>query len=88
MLNVYAAAWCWHCQKTVAFLKKNHIAFNYINIEEQPEDAVKQVIAVNGGKDWVVPTLEYQGQWREGKVFDADELANDLRKMGVMSGHV
>ncbi|OQX24456.1 MAG: NrdH-redoxin [Desulfobacteraceae bacterium IS3] len=88
MLNVYAADWCPHCQQTVAFLKKNAIAFNYINIEKQPEDVVKQVIAVNGGKDWVVPTLEYKGQWREGKVFDADGLKNDLRKMGVIPSHV
>jgi len=33
-------------------------------------------------------TLEYKGQWREGKVFDADGLKNDLRKMGVIPSHV
>lgn len=86
MLNVYAATWCWHCQKTLAFLKEKKIAFNYINIEEQPEEVVRQIIAVNGGEDWIVPTLEYKGQWREGKVFNAEELKNDLRKMGVIPG--
>ena len=84
MLNVYAAAWCPHCQRTVKFLEENEIGLNYIEIEEQPEEIVQKVIEVNGGIDWVVPTLEYQGQWRPGKVFNADTLKADLQEMGVI----
>lgn len=84
MLNVYAAKWCSHCTKTVDYLKKKNIGFNYIEIEEQPEDIVKKVIEVNGGEDWVVPTLEYNGKWREGKVFNELELHFDLKKLGVI----
>jgi len=86
MLNVYAAIWCPHCRKTVDFLKENKIEFNYINIEKSPDDVVKKVIEVNGGDDWVVPTLEYNGKWRKGKVFNASELKKDLLKMGVITG--
>ena len=84
MLNVYSADWCPHCQETVRFLRENNIDFNYIDIEMQPDDVVQKVIEVNGGIDWVVPTLEYNGKWRKGKVFDAGELAQDLLNMGVI----
>jgi mycoredoxin len=84
MLNVYAAGWCPHCQKTVVFLKENKIAFNYIDIEAQPEDVVARVVTANGGFDWVVPTFEFNGKWRKGKVFDHRELTRDLVELGVI----
>ncbi len=83
MLNVYGAPWCPHCVKTVSFLEDNGIAFNYLDIEKQPADVVKKVVEVNGGDDWVVPTLEYSGQWREGKIFDPHRLPEDLKKLGL-----
>ena len=86
MLNLYAARWCPHCVKTEEFFKKNNIRYNYINIESQPDEVVRKVIEVNGGFDWVVPTLEYNGKWREGKVFNEAELARDLKNMGI-GGH-
>jgi len=42
-----------------------------------------EVVRVNGGEDWVVPTLEFNGKWRPGKVFNEMELDFDLRTMGV-----
>ncbi len=84
MLNVYAATWCPHCEDTVTYLKEHGIAFNYIDIEKSPEAVVKKVVEINGGDDWVVPTLEFNGQWREGKIFEAEELEKDLRKLGVI----
>jgi len=84
MLNVYAAGWCPHCQKTVVFLKENKIDFNYIDIEAQPEGVVAKVVAANGGFDWVVPTFEFNGKWRKGKVFDHRELTRDLVELGVI----
>lgn len=44
MLNVYAAKWCSHCTKTVAYFKKNQIEFEYIEIEEQPERIIQKII--------------------------------------------
>ncbi len=85
MLNVYAATWCPHCEDTVNYLKEHQIAFNYIDIEKAAPDVVRKVVDVNGGDDWVVPTLEYKGEWREGKVFDEEELKKDLKKLGVIA---
>ncbi|MFC1799100.1 glutaredoxin family protein [Thermodesulfobacteriota bacterium] len=86
MLNVYAVEWCPHCLMTVDYLKENGIQFNYLDMESQPEDVEQKIVEINGGIDWVVPTLEYNGKWRKGKVFDADELRNDLVEMGVLHG--
>jgi len=83
MLKVYAASWCPHCRKTVELLKSKGIPFEYFEIEEQPEDLVMKIVEVNGGDDWVVPTLEFNGAWRPGKAFDADTLTEDLRKLGM-----
>jgi len=83
MLKVYAAKWCPHCTKTVEYLKNNKIKFEYIEIEEQPEDIIEKIIQINGGDDWVVPTLEYKGKWRPGKFYNEMELAFDLKKLGL-----
>jgi mycoredoxin len=83
MLNVYAAKWCPHCTKTIEYLKNKQIEFKYIEIEEQPENIIQKIIEVNGGDDWVVPTLEFKGKWRIGKVFNEMELSFDLKQLGV-----
>ena len=84
MLNVYATSWCPHCRKAIEFFEKNRIEYNYIDMETQSESVVKKVVDVNGGLDWVVPTLEYDGKWEKGKVFNAGELRKDLTKLGVL----
>ncbi len=84
MLKVYAATWCPHCTRTIEYLKKNSIPFEYIDIEKEPESVVQQVVTVNGGDDWVVPTLEFNGQWREGRVFNEMQLHSDLKRLGVI----
>ena len=83
MLKVYAAKWCPHCTKTIEYLKNKNIEFEYIEIEEQPENIVQEIIRVNGGDDWVVPTLEFNGKWREGKIYNEIELHADLGKLGL-----
>jgi len=84
MLKIYTAAWCPHCKKTIEFIKSHQIEMTLIDIEKQPDDVVKKVIDVNGGFDWVVPTLEFNGKWRPGKVFNAKELEKDLKEMGAI----
>jgi mycoredoxin len=85
MLKVYGAKWCPHCTQTVEYLTKNNIEFEYIEIEEQSNDIVQKIIDVNGGDDWVVPTLEYNGKWRKGKVYNEIELHSDLQNLGLPS---
>lgn len=84
MLIVYGVSWCPHCKKIVRHLVENHIDFKYLDIEEQPEDVVNQVKKANGGNGWRVPTLEYNGKWIPGKVYDRMEVDNDLRSLGVI----
>jgi len=83
MLKVYAAYWCPHCEATIHFLEKKRILFENIDIEKADSKIVNQVIEVNGGEDWVVPTMQYEGKWRPGKVFDEEVLENDLKELGV-----
>ncbi len=83
MIKVYSAYWCPHCRKTESFLNEKGIAFESINIEKQPDDVVQKIVEVNGGVDWVVPTIEFNGKWRPGKVFKPNEVIKDLKAMGV-----
>ncbi|MBU0464920.1 MAG: glutaredoxin family protein [Proteobacteria bacterium] len=83
MLKVYAAKWCSHCTKTIEYLKNNNIEFEYFEIEKQSENTIQKIIEVNGGDDWVVPTLEFNGKWRAGKIYNEKELASDLKKLGL-----
>lgn len=84
MLIVYSTFWCPHCTKTEKHLKSLGIEFKSVNIETAPGETVQQVVDANGGIEWVVPTLEYNGKWRKGKIFNARELEKDLREMGVI----
>ena len=86
MLTVYGAAWCPHCTQTVSYLKEKNIDFTYVDIESAPNEVVRQVIEVNGGDDWVVPTLENNGKWRPGKVFSRRDIDSDLEKLGIQLG--
>lgn len=84
MLKVYAVKWCPHCTQTIEYLKNNKIAFEYFEIEEQPDEIVEKVIQANGGEDWVVPTMEFNGEWLPGKIYNEKQLASDLNEIGVI----
>lgn len=84
MLKVYGISWCPHCKKIVRYLVESKIDFQYFDMDGQSEDVVNQVIEANGGHDWRVPTLEYDGKWIEGKAFSSAEVEADLTKLGVL----
>ena len=84
MLKVYAAIWCPHCVRTIEYLDRMKIKYEYFEIEDQPDEIVEAVIAANGGESWVVPTLEFRGRWRPGKIFNEASLEADLKSMGVI----
>lgn len=84
MLKVFYWSICPHCKKTMDFLQSHNIQFEALDIEKQPPNILKQVVDANGGEDWVVPTLEYKGQWRSGEFFNEKKLAADLHKWGLM----
>ncbi len=83
-LQVYAWSRCPHCRAAIQWLKDHNIPFNYHEIEEQPKEVLDKVIEVNGGDDWVVPTLEYNGQWIPGEAFSSDRFEAHLKQLGVI----
>lgn len=83
MLKVYSADWCPHCRAAIAFLKKYGIPFQVIDMDSADPDTVACITKVNGGDDWIVPTLEYNGKWRPGEIFNEVKFVADLRNMGI-----
>ena len=81
---VFALKVCPHCRAAVRWLDEHNIPFTYHEIEEQPPEMLQKVIEVNGGEDWVVPTLEYDGKWIPGEAFDADRFETHLKQLGVI----
>ena len=84
MLKVYYWDICPHCRKTMDFLKAHNVPFEALDIEKQPPVVIKKIIEVNGGDDWVVPTLEYKNKWIAGGVFNADKLTDNLKNLGLL----
>ena len=83
MLKVYAAEWCPHCIATVKFLTEHKVPFEYVDMEKTDPETEALIVKVNGGDDWVVPTLENDGKWRPGEVFNERKLTEDLKRLGV-----
>lgn len=82
MLHVYVVKWCPHCRKTIEFLKKHNIDFEYTDMDSADAATEQKISKVNGG-DWIVPTLENNGKWRPGEPYNEEKLADDLRKLGI-----
>jgi glutaredoxin len=83
-LNVYVANWCPHCRAAIRFLDESGLEYVAHDMEKVSEEVEKLVVKANGGDDWVVPTLEYDGKWIEGKFFDETSFTKDLKKLGVI----
>ncbi len=84
MLKLYGWRICPHCHKAVAWLQDHGVPFQYLEIEEQSPEIIEKVIQVNGGDDWVVPTLEYNGKWHPGQAFNAADFAAVLRNWDLI----
>ncbi|GIK10721.1 MAG: NrdH-redoxin [Anaerolineaceae bacterium] len=54
---VYGADWCPDCRRTRAFLKRHEVAYEDVNIEENPE-AAETVKRINGGNR-SIPTIVF-----------------------------
>ncbi len=83
ILKIYVMRNCPHCRKALEFLNRNCIPFREIDMENTDPETEAKVIEINGGDDWVVPTLEYAGNWRPGAVYDEESFAAGLRKLGI-----
>ncbi|MGA2285101.1 MAG: glutaredoxin domain-containing protein [Dehalococcoidia bacterium] len=54
-LKVYGALWCPDCRRTLRFLKERQIQFDFVDLEEHPEE--KAVVRRRNAGMEVIPTL-------------------------------
>ncbi|WP_425148428.1 glutaredoxin family protein [Deinococcus sp.] len=80
-LKVYSTGWCPDCRAAKLALDKKGVAYQEINIEEQP-DAAEYVMSVNGGKR-SVPTLQYGDVAASLSGFSIVKLNDFLGKAGL-----
>ncbi|MFQ5696091.1 MAG: glutaredoxin family protein [Terriglobia bacterium] len=76
-IRMYFAPWCGDCRAAKRFLDDREIAYEAVNIEENP-DAADLIIEKNRGKR-KVPTFEVDGRWFAVSPFDPDTLSEQLR---------
>ena len=57
MLTMYSTPWCGYCHRLKSQLDREGIAYEVVDIEQDP-DAAKFVMSVNGGNQ-TVPTMRF-----------------------------
>ena len=55
---MYGAAWCGDCRRSKRFMEENNVAFNYIDVENDPTAAAK-VVEINGGAQ-SIPVIVFE----------------------------
>ena len=75
-IRMYCAPWCGDCRAAKRFLEEAGVAYEDINIEENP-DAVDLILEKNNGKR-KIPTFEVDGRWFAVSPFDPELLAREL----------
>jgi mycoredoxin len=75
-IRMYHTTWCPDCWYAKRFLDERSIAYESINVDEQPE-AASLIIEKNNGKR-KVPTFEVEGRWFSASPFNPDHLAEQL----------
>jgi mycoredoxin len=75
-IRMYSTSWCPDCRRASKFLQERKLAFEEIDIEEQPE-AAEFVQQANGGKR-KVPTFDVGGRVFHCSPYDAEKLTREL----------
>jgi mycoredoxin len=57
MLTVYSTSWCGYCHRLKSQLDREGIAYDVVDIEQDPA-AAEYVMSVNGGNQ-TVPTVKF-----------------------------
>ena len=76
LITMYSTTWCGDCRRAKTFLKERGIAFQEVNIDEDP-DAEDLVLKVNNGSR-KVPTIETGGRYFACSPFNPEQLAAEL----------
>lgn len=78
--TMYSTPWCGYCHRLKGQLDREGIAFDIVDIEQDPT-AVRIVEAANGGNQ-TVPTLVYA----DGSSMTNPSLAQVKQKLAALSG--
>lgn len=54
---VYGAQWCPDCRRSKAYLDRNGVPYEYVDLETSPDD-VERVLELNEGRH-VIPTIVF-----------------------------
>jgi mycoredoxin len=74
--RLYTTSWCADCRYAKQFLRERGIAFEEINVDEDP-DAEELLLRVNDGLR-KVPTIELDGRYFACSPFDPERLATEF----------
>ncbi len=80
-VTMYSTSWCGYCRRLKSQLDREGIAYNEINIEQDPESAAF-VEKANGGNQ-TVPTVRVVSQGGPEVVMTNPSLAQVKRALGV-----
>jgi len=75
-IRLYTTAWCGDCRYAKQFLRERGIAFEEINVDEDP-DAEDLILRVNNGRR-KVPTVQVGDRYFACSPFDPKQLAEEL----------
>lgn len=81
-ITVYTTPWCRDCKAAKRFLVERGIAYEEVDIEQDPE-AAGIVMRLNDGMR-KVPTLDVEGTIVSGDRFDAARFEMELRAAGAL----
>jgi mycoredoxin len=76
-VRMYTTSWCVDCTYAKQFLRERGIAYDEINVDEDP-DAEELILRVNDGRR-KVPTIEVEGRYFACSPFDPEQLAAELK---------
>lgn len=76
-ITVYSTAWCPDCRRAKTFLKERGLAFEEVNIADDPDGEGIGVRANNGRR--TVPTLKAGERFFACSPFNARQLADQLK---------
>ena len=76
-VRMYTTSWCPDCTEAKQFLRERGIAYDEINVDEDP-DAEELILRVNDGRR-KVPTIEVEGRYFACSPFDPEQLAAELK---------
>ena len=77
--NFYGTNWCSDCKRSKAFLGEHRISFNFIDIDEDEDSALK-VEKINNGKRRI-PTIEFS----DGTYLVVPSNAELAEKLGLVT---